>query len=170
MGRLDIAYTSAAFSEIPRFGREWDGIYRGYKRLEFKASVIRQRNFEADSWNKYVGFNPCLVSDIVEWYEDAERLEKRIAIAVEADIQTRYEAGNSSYHSRETVQTFVPAEALGNTSNAYAGPRHISETRSSLAHRRISVPVNYIGVSESFSHSSSFSESSTNSSLDQARN
>ncbi|KAI3611370.1 hypothetical protein WG66_002046 [Moniliophthora roreri] len=74
-------------------GRESELITQARLRLKRKASEIRSRSLQSASsiWKTCLGFDPELLSEIIEWSNSAEKLRRDILAIVENDNRYRYD-------------------------------------------------------------------------------
>ncbi|ESK82800.1 hypothetical protein Moror_12282 [Moniliophthora roreri MCA 2997] len=78
---LDVVFDNAVKSSS-LYGYQQELIRRARLRLKRKASEIRSRSLQNSSsiWRTYLGFHPELLSEIIEWSNDAEKLRRDILL------------------------------------------------------------------------------------------
>ncbi|KAI3606356.1 hypothetical protein WG66_009569 [Moniliophthora roreri] len=123
---LDATFDNAVESGSLSYGRDRDLITETRLRLKRKASEIRSRSLQNSSsiWRTYLGFHPELLSEIIEWSNNAEKLRWDILAIVEDDNQHRYDIelnrrGNAA-NCPSIASPILPTASSSSTSQARA--------------------------------------------------
>ncbi|KAI3606396.1 hypothetical protein WG66_009608 [Moniliophthora roreri] len=161
---LDATFDNAVESGSLSYGRDRDLITETRLRLKRKASEIRSRSLQNSSsiWRTYLGFHPELLSEIIEWSNNAEKLRWDILAIVEDDNQHRYDIelnrrGNAA-NCPSIASPILPTASSSSTSQARILKSEDASFRLSIYLFVIRVPlcIFYSSASFCFYHSSPF--------------